>query len=79
MKDTMDFEFTHLPYFIDEDVKVNGQVPIMKFIANKYDHQMLGLTPAEVGRAEMMCQFVDEWGGLVRTHCIREARHEDVI
>ena len=24
VKDTMDFEFTHLPYLIDEDVKVNG-------------------------------------------------------
>ena len=47
-KDTLGLSFPNLPYYLDGNMKVTEAMPIMKYIAYKYDKGLLGSTPKQV-------------------------------
>ena len=49
-------DFPNLPYFIDGDVKVTQSNAILRFIARKYNKELLGKTETEMAMADMMAE-----------------------
>ena len=58
-RDRINLGFPNLPYLIDSDFKLTESKSIMKYIAKKYDESLLGTTPEEMARADMMSRIHD--------------------
>ena len=68
-KDTLGLRFPNLPYFIDGTARITDPPAIMKFIANKYGPELLGRTPAQIGRVEMVATIVSDLKGSTTMPC----------
>ena len=49
-------DFPNLPYYIDGDVKVTQSNAILRFIARKYNKELLGKNETEMALADMMAE-----------------------
>ena len=48
-----------MPYLIDGDFKLTESKSIMKYVAKKYDPSLLGSTPEQYAKADMMSRVHD--------------------
>ena len=69
VKETLGFQFPNLPYLIDGRTKLTEVNTIMRYLANKYVPHLLGETPAEQGRVEMVQAQVTDLKGAVTMPC----------
>ena len=69
VKDTLQLQFPNLPYLIDGQTKLTDVGAIMKFICNKYGPELLGTSPAQMGKVEMASQTVSDLKGGVTMPC----------
>ena len=58
-RDEVELQFPNLPYLIDGEVKLTESKSIMKYIAKKYDERLLGRTPEEMAKADMVSRVHD--------------------
>ena len=68
-KDTLGLQFPNLPYYIDGTMKVTEAMPIMKYIAYKYGPELLGGSPAEIAKVEMVAGIVTDLKGAITMPC----------
>ena len=68
-KDTLGLQFPNLPYYLDGNMKVTEAMPIMKYIAYKYDEKLLGHTPKQVAQVEMVAGIVTDLKGAITMPC----------
>ena len=66
---TMALELPNLPYFIDGNVRLTDPTAIMKYIAMKWDKDLLGKTPAEQGKVEVMVAIIGDLKGAATMPC----------
>ena len=69
VKETLGLTFPNLPYFIDGETKLTETNAIMKYIAAKHGPELLGETPAEMARVEMVTGVVGELKSKVTVPC----------
>ena len=60
VKFTLGLPYPNLPYWIDGDLKISEQAPILRAICAKYKPEYLGRTLAEQGHADMYCNLLKE-------------------
>ena len=48
VKDTLNLQFPNLPYFIDGEMRLTETNAIMKYIAAKWDPELLGTDPIQI-------------------------------
>jgi len=53
-KFTLGLDYPNLPYLIDEGINLTETNAIMKYICAKWNPELLGRTPVEIGNVEMM-------------------------
>jgi len=65
VKHSLGIDFPNLPYFIDGDYSISENHAIHKYIARKWNPELLGKTAEEFGNAEMMSAFCQKfkWDG----------------
>eukprot|EP01104_Vermistella_antarctica_P019749 TRINITY_DN7947_c0_g1_i1.p1 TRINITY_DN7947_c0_g1~~TRINITY_DN7947_c0_g1_i1.p1 ORF type:complete len:247 (+),score=63.72 TRINITY_DN7947_c0_g1_i1:25-741(+) len=63
VKFTKGMDFPNLPYFLDGDVKLTQASAIQRYICTKWKPELLGTTPAEVGRAAMLEGLISDLNG----------------
>jgi len=54
VKDNLGLKFPNLPYYIDGESRLTDPSAIMKFICYKYGPNLIGTTPAQMGKVEMV-------------------------
>ena len=60
VKFTLGLPFPNLPYFIDGDVKITEFLAIHKYVADKWNPELLGRDPVERANVEMLCGIVSD-------------------
>ena len=60
VKETLGLQFPNLPYLMDGEVKMTETNAIMKYIAAKYGPQILGTTPEQVAKVEMLAGVIHD-------------------
>lgn len=58
-RDSLGLDFPNLPYLIDGDFKLTESKSIMKYVAARYEPDLLGSTAEEVARVDMMSRVHD--------------------
>ena len=69
VKDKLGLRFPNLPYFVDGESRLTDPSAIMKFISYKYGPELIGTTPAQMGKVEMVAQIVTDLKGAVTMPC----------
>ena len=59
-RDELAMDFPNLPYLIDGDVKLSESKSLMKYVAKKYDPQLLGRNAEEMAKADMVSRVHDD-------------------
>ena len=66
--DSLGLAFPNLPYLIDGEVRLSESKSIMKYVASKYDPDLLGRTAREIAEADMLSRVHDDLYGQVNNH-----------
>ena len=77
-KFTLGLDFPNLPYFIDGEVKITEDLPIMKYICNKWNPSLLGETPAEMGEVEMLALTIKDFKSQATMPCYTTGTRESI-
>ena len=64
----LNLDFPNLPYLIDGDVKLTESKSIMKYVAKKYDADLLGRNAEEIAKADMMSRVHDSLYDRIGVH-----------
>ena len=69
MKPTLGFAFPNLPYLVHGDVKMTETAAIHRYLADGWNRDLLGKTPAQRGQAAMLEGVLQGIKGPVTTPC----------
>ena len=78
VKDSLGLRFPSLPYLIDGHVKLTDANAIMRYLASKFGPYLLGDTPEEIGRIEMVSTQVTDLKGAVTMPCYTSGDREAI-
>ena len=54
VKNNLGLDFPNMPYMIDQDTKLTDTIAIMIYLCSKYEEELLGTTPAQRARVDML-------------------------
>mmetsp|Transcript_3837 Transcript_3837/g.2557 ORF Transcript_3837/g.2557 Transcript_3837/m.2557 type:complete len:109 (+) Transcript_3837:136-462(+) len=77
-KFTLGLDFPNLPYFIDSEVKVTEDLPIMKYVCNKWAPHLLGESAAEMGEVEMLAVTIKELKSNITMPCYTTGTRDSI-
>mmetsp|Transcript_22366 Transcript_22366/g.34626 ORF Transcript_22366/g.34626 Transcript_22366/m.34626 type:complete len:138 (+) Transcript_22366:228-641(+) len=75
----MGLDFPDLPYFIDGEVRITEAVAIQKYIAAKWGPKLLGRTPAERAKVNMVGSIVSDLKGSVTSGCYMDRNRPGLV
>ena len=61
VKPTLDLDFPNLPYMIDGDVRITESTAILRYIANKWNTDLLGKTLKDKAHVDMISYLAAEY------------------
>ena len=80
-KDSYGLPFPSLPFYIDEEneVRLTGQLAILKYLAVKYQPAMLGRSEDDQGKIEMYAHTIDNFQKIATKPCYLEGADKQAI
>jgi len=78
-KFNLGLDFPNLPYFIDGDFKLTETVAIHKYVADKWNPELLGATPEEKARVNMVAGNIGSLKGAVTMPCYMQDQKQVCI
>ena len=78
-KFNLGLDFPNLPYFIDGDFKITETVAIHKYIADKWNPELLGSSPQEKAKIGMVAGNIGDLKGGVTMPCYTSGNREEII
>ena len=79
VKPTMGLDFPNLPYFINGDFRITETVAIHKYIADKWNPEVLGTTPEERARVNMLHGVILDFKNAVTRPCYTSGNRDEII
>ena len=79
VKNSLGLDFPNLPYLTDGELKLTETAAIMYYLANKYDPDLLGRTPAERAKMDMIFSIVSSVKGKVTVPCYSSGNPAEIV
>lgn len=79
VKHSLGLDFPNLPYLFDGDYSMTECIPIMRYIANKYNKDLLGKTKEEYGKVAMLNNILYELNTKVTTESYKTDDKETIV